>query len=140
MLKSKKIKKSNTFQCMIITCKKSSRFYLSDSFLKFRYWLEIIVQFSRKGFVRKEGKGKEFIIKPTQPLSSPLLRSHTHSKCTPLKILVSNCYFVITTLLYTYNEFIFSVEDLEESEFVWEDYLKETGATSVPPTAFKHVS
>ncbi|GFN93457.1 scm-like with four mbt domains protein 1 [Plakobranchus ocellatus] len=31
------------------------------------------------------------------------------------------------------------VEDLEESEFVWEDYLKETGATSVPPTAFKHV-
>ncbi|GFR75003.1 Scm-like with four MBT domains protein 1, partial [Elysia marginata] len=30
-------------------------------------------------------------------------------------------------------------EDLEDSEFVWEDYLKETGATSVPPRAFKHV-
>ncbi|XP_005111500.1 scm-like with four MBT domains protein 1 [Aplysia californica] len=31
------------------------------------------------------------------------------------------------------------VEDLEETEFVWEDYLRETGATAVPPTAFKHV-
>ena len=29
--------------------------------------------------------------------------------------------------------------DVEESEFVWEDYLQETGALSVPPTAFKHV-
>ncbi|XP_059151098.1 scm-like with four MBT domains protein 1 [Physella acuta] len=31
------------------------------------------------------------------------------------------------------------VEDLEDVEFVWEDYLKETGASAVPPTAFKHV-
>ena len=30
--------------------------------------------------------------------------------------------------------------DYEETEFVWEDYLQETGATPVPPTAFKHVS
>ncbi|KAK6993736.1 scm-like with four MBT domains protein 1 [Biomphalaria glabrata] len=31
------------------------------------------------------------------------------------------------------------VEDLDDSEFVWEEYLKETGAIAVPPTAFKHV-
>ena len=30
--------------------------------------------------------------------------------------------------------------DYEETEFVWEDYLQETGATPVPPTAFKHAS
>ena len=30
--------------------------------------------------------------------------------------------------------------DFEEAEFVWEDYLQETGATPVAPTAFKHVS
>nr|KAG5708815.1 hypothetical protein BaRGS_031969 [Batillaria attramentaria] len=29
--------------------------------------------------------------------------------------------------------------EYDESEFVWEDYLQETGATAVPPTAFKHV-
>ena len=29
--------------------------------------------------------------------------------------------------------------DFDETEFVWEDYLQETGATPVPPTAFKHV-
>ena len=26
------------------------------------------------------------------------------------------------------------------SEFVWEEYLQETGVKAVPPTAFKHVS
>ncbi|KAH9504832.1 Scm-like with four MBT domains protein 2 [Bulinus truncatus] len=31
------------------------------------------------------------------------------------------------------------VEDLDDTEFVWEEYLKETGAIAVPPTAFKHV-
>ena len=28
----------------------------------------------------------------------------------------------------------------DEPEFVWEEYLRETGAVEVPPTAFKHVS
>ncbi|CAG5126728.1 unnamed protein product, partial [Candidula unifasciata] len=31
------------------------------------------------------------------------------------------------------------VEDLDDTEFVWEDYLRETGSAAVPPTAFKHV-
>ncbi|PVD24335.1 hypothetical protein C0Q70_14815 [Pomacea canaliculata] len=29
--------------------------------------------------------------------------------------------------------------EYDESEFVWEEYLQETGASAVPPTAFKHV-
>jgi hypothetical protein len=33
---------------------------------------------------------------------------------------------------------LFLGED-EEPEFVWEDYLQQTGTTAVPPTAFKHV-
>ena len=30
--------------------------------------------------------------------------------------------------------------DNSDSEFVWEEYLQETGVQAVPPTAFKHVS
>ncbi|BFZ09138.1 hypothetical protein BsWGS_12177 [Bradybaena similaris] len=33
----------------------------------------------------------------------------------------------------------YQVDDLDEAEFVWEDYLRETGSAAVPPTAFKHV-
>lgn len=29
--------------------------------------------------------------------------------------------------------------DSEDADFVWDDYLQETGASAVPPTAFKHV-
>ncbi|XP_060607615.1 scm-like with four MBT domains protein 1 [Ruditapes philippinarum] len=38
----------------------------------------------------------------------------------------------------TAHEQSFEGED-EEPEFVWEDYLQQTGTTAVPPTAFKHV-
>lgn len=38
-----------------------------------------------------------------------------------------------------YFLYVLLVEDLDDSEFVWEEYLKETGAIAVPPTAFKHV-
>lgn len=30
--------------------------------------------------------------------------------------------------------------EYDEPEFVWEEYLEETGSSAVPPTAFKHVS
>jgi len=29
--------------------------------------------------------------------------------------------------------------EYHEPDFVWEEYLQETGGTAVPPTAFKHV-